>query len=142
MAGRQVRPGQAGRLSTRAAAVLLVLFALVAALVWWLQHRGAPSPAAVDESLQAKAWSVIEVVDATGEPPQGYVGGRRFMNDERGGTTALPRRDGRGAVILYREYDVNPRRQGVDRGPQRLVMGNDGSAYVTPDHYVTWERLR
>jgi len=146
--GRSVRSGRSGRSgpalspgrsSTRVAAVLLVAFALVAVLLWWLQGRSAP---AVDDSLQTKARHVIEVVDATGRSPDGYLGGRQFMNDERGGTTPLPRRGADGRVIVYHEYDVNPRHQGVDRGPQRLVMGSDGSAYVTPDHYVTWERLR
>lgn len=92
--------------------------------------------------LRAKSDHVLAVLDATGKPPPGYVGGRQFMNDERGGTTALPRRDRAGRALTYREYDVNPRRPNVNRGPQRLVVGSDGSAYMTGDHYVTWERIR
>lgn len=92
--------------------------------------------------LRAKSDHVLAVLDATGKPPPGYVGGRQFMNDERGDTTALPRRDRAGRALTYREYDVNPRRPDVNRGPQRLVVGSDGSAYMTGDHYVTWERIR
>ncbi len=42
----------------------------------------------------------------------------------------------------YHEYDVNPRRSGVNRGPQRLVVGDDGSAWYTADHYESWVRIR
>jgi guanyl-specific ribonuclease Sa len=101
-----------------------------------------PTPSAAAGSLQAKALAVLAVVDATGAAPSGYVGGRQFMNDGRGGTAPLPRTDGQGRRITYHEYDVNPYRSGVDRGPQRLVVGSDGSAWATGDHYVTWIRLR
>lgn len=100
-----------------------------------------PAPPA-SASLRTKALYVLAVVDATGDPPSGYVGGRQFMNDGRGGTTPLPARTTDGRRIVYHEYDVNPKRQGVDRGPQRLVLGDDGTAYMTGDHYVTWGRLR
>ncbi len=152
-------------LSPRAALVLLVLFAVLGGLLWLLGRGvgGASSGTAVrvgtasvrasapagtlrqpaaSAPLVDKARYVLAVVDATGAAPSGYVGGRQFMNDGRGGTTALPVRAASGSKIIYHEYDVNPRRQGVDRGPQRLVVGNDGSAFMTGDHYVTWERLR
>jgi guanyl-specific ribonuclease Sa len=92
--------------------------------------------------VRAKALVVLTIVDETGEPPAGYVGGRQFMNDGRGGTAPLPRYDASRRQIVYHEYDVNPHRSGVDRGPQRLVVGNDGSAWCTADHYVSWTRLR
>ena len=105
--------------------------------------RRTPTPAVPpDASLRAKAEQVLAEVDATGRPPQGYVGGRQFMNDGRGGTSPLPRTDPRGRPVSYHEYDVNPYREGVNRGPQRLVVGSDGSAFCTGDHYVTWSRLR
>jgi guanyl-specific ribonuclease Sa len=92
--------------------------------------------------VPAKVLDVLRVVDETGQPPRGYVGGRQFFNDGRGGTSLLPRRSPSGAAVQYHEYDVNPRRSGVNRGPQRLVVGDDGSAYYTPDHYETWVRIR
>lgn len=105
-------------------------------------RAGLPTRPVSSASLRTKAGYVLAVVDATGRAPEGYGGGRQFMNDERGGTTALPFRDDAGRRLTYHEYDVNPRRQGVDRGPQRLVVGIDGSAFMTGDHYVTWQRLR
>jgi ribonuclease T1 len=93
-------------------------------------------------TVRTKALYVLSVIDATGRAPSGYVGGRQFMNDGRGGTSALPRTDGSGRSLTYTEYDVNPKVNGVNRGPQRLVTGSDGAAYCTGDHYVTWTRLR
>jgi len=43
-----------------------------------------------------------------------------------------------GNPITYKEYDVNPSQKGVDRGTQRLVIGSDGKAYYTIDHYKTF----
>jgi guanyl-specific ribonuclease Sa len=92
--------------------------------------------------VPAKVLTVLEVVDSTGQPPPGYVGGRRYFNDGRGGTATLPSIDAEGNPLQYKEYDVNPRRPGVNRGPQRLVVGADGSAFYTPDHYDSWTRVR
>lgn len=154
-----------GALTSRTALALLGLFALVAGIIWFLNgadggaavtatvaptsagssrspSASTPPSLAPSAGLRAKSDHVLAVLDATGKPPPGYVGGRQFMNDERGGTTALPRRDRAGRALTYREYDVNPRRPDVNRGPQRLVVGSDGSAYMTGDHYVTWERIR
>jgi guanyl-specific ribonuclease Sa len=68
---------------------------------------------------------------AKGSPLPGYKGGSVFQNS--GGV--LPGVDGAGNAITYREWDVNPYVKGVDRGPERLVTGSDGSAYYTGDHY-------
>ena len=167
--GRSPGP-RSGRLSPPASAVLVALFAVVAAAVLLLGQRGSgtatTSPQvsangsqssrshtstgaavgvqnqpATTSSLRTKAEYVLSVIDATGQVPSGYVGGRQFMNDGRGGTTALPRTSS-GSAITYREYDVNPKVNGINRGPQRLIIGSDGSAYVTGDHYLTWGRLR
>jgi guanyl-specific ribonuclease Sa len=54
----------------------------------------------------------------------------------------LPRQDKRGRTIKYREWDVNPQRPGVNRGPERLVTGSDHSAYYTDDHYRSFKKIR
>lgn len=69
-----------------------------------------------------------EIQRLQGSPPPGYVGGRPFQNRER----RLPRGQ-------YREYDVNPKVPGQDRGPERLVIDQrTGKAYYTKDHYRTF----
>jgi ribonuclease T1 len=84
-------------------------------------------PAAVvhKEPPQRARDVLAEIRRRHGEPPPGYIGGRIFQNRER----KLPR----GA---YREYDVNPKMPGHDRGPERIVLeGRTGKAYYTDDHY-------
>ena len=78
-----------------------------------------------------KAWNVLARVNAKGSPMPGYKGGSVFEN----AAGRLPGVDGAGNPISYREWDVNPYTKGVDRGPERVVTGSDGSAYFTGDHY-------
>jgi guanyl-specific ribonuclease Sa len=64
------------------------------------------------------------------------------MNDGRGGGQALPRTDAAGNPITYKEYDVNPFSQGVNRGAERIVRGSDGSAYFTDNPYPTFTKIQ
>ena len=38
--------------------------------------------------------------------------------------------------------DVHPYQKGKSRGPERIVIGNDGSIWFTEDHYQTFNRIR
>lgn len=81
------------------------------------------------QQIPAKAHALLQVIqDRGGHPPPGYVGGRNFQNRER----KLPRGK-------YREYDVEPRRPGKNRGAERIVIERQtGKAYYTGDHYRTF----
>jgi RHS repeat-associated protein len=92
--------------------------------------------------LPQQAERTLEHIEQTGRSPAGYVGGRRFQNDGRGGGEVLPRVDANGRAITYRESDVNPYQSGVNRGAERLVTGSDGSAYYTSDHYRTFIKIK
>lgn len=85
-----------------------------------------------------KAIKVLQHVDDHDRAMDGYEGGRHFGNFEG----RLPSADRNGRRIRYREWDVNPLRPGVNRGPERLVTGSDGSAYFTDDHYSTFKKIR
>lgn len=100
-------------------------------------REGAPA-IKLPPGVPAKVARVLAHVDEHGEAPEGYQGGRGFVNAER----HLPQTDRRGRRIRYREWDVNPLRAGVNRGPERLVTGSDGSAWYTADHYNHFTRLR
>jgi guanyl-specific ribonuclease Sa len=63
------------------------------------------------------------------------------MNDGRGGDEVLPSSTAAGAPISYTEYDVNPYAPGVNRGAERIVLGSDGRAYFTDDHYKTFVEM-
>ena len=54
----------------------------------------------------------------------------------------LPEKDAKGKALKYREWDVNSLKKGVNRGPERLVTGSDGSAYYTDDHYKSFKKIR
>jgi ribonuclease T1 len=134
------------------ATLWLVAIALVG---WWLTgcapEPAGPSPSsepAADKGkdsgpklppgVPAKVGKVLKYIDEHDEAPEGYVGGRTFLNAEK----RLPQKDKRGKKIKYREWDVNPKVKGKNRGPQRLVTGSDGSAYYSPDHYKTFKKIR
>src|SRR5262249_14640397 len=75
--------------------------------------------------------TILNIIDTTGKPPAGHQGGRPFRNDKN----YLPHVDGNGNPITYKEWDVYPQQNGVNRGAERMVTGSDGSAYYTDTHY-------
>jgi guanyl-specific ribonuclease Sa len=89
-----------------------------------------------------KAQDVLKQIDE-GKWPQaanapGTKGGRPYLNTDQ----HLPTTDASGKPITYQEWDVNPRVPGHGRGDERIVTGSDGSAWYSPDHYATFQRLR
>jgi guanyl-specific ribonuclease Sa len=85
---------------------------------------------------------VLEYVLAHGEPMPDYVGGREYRNLGLDNGQILPRTDAQGRAIRYREWDVNRKVPGRNRGAERLITGSDGRAYYTNDHYATFRRIR
>jgi len=118
---------------------LAILLAAVSMLA--LLHAAAPvavgqrpsaesmTRTARDVAVPEKAREVLaEIQKRNGEPLPGYVGGRVFGNREG----RLPRGE-------YREYDVNPKRPGKNRGTERIVIEQrTGKAYYSRDHYETF----
>lgn len=85
-----------------------------------------------------KAKDTLDYIKKNGTAPPGYKGGKTFKNDGRDGGQVLPKTDAKGNPIEYKEWDVNPYTKGVNRGPERIVTGSDGSAYFTGNHYGTF----
>lgn len=92
----------------------------------------------VPKGVPEKALKILKHVDERGEAMDDYEGGRTFGNFEK----RLAQNDDKGRRIRYREWDVNPLRQGVNRGPERLVTGSNGTAWFTSDHYQTFIKVR
>ena len=84
-----------------------------------------------------EAYDTLNYVDQNGRPPQGYKGGRVFQNDGRDGGQVLPNKG-----TPYHEYDIHPKVPGKPRNAQRIVIGSDGSAWYTADHYKTFVNIR
>ena len=78
------------------------------------------------------------VTDHNGSPPKDYKGGGVFENDGRGGSMVLPE-----TYSPFREYDIYPKTPGVERGPERIVIGTGlgGAVWYTPDHYKTFIQM-
>ena len=95
----------------------------------------------------ADAGKVVETLDKienivnyvknnNGTPPVGYKGGKTYNNLPQNGGQKLP--DG----IAYKEYDINPNIKEVNRGSERIVIGNDNSVWYSNDHYRTFIRIQ
>ena len=93
---------------------------------------------AANTNVPQKATNTLGTIRQTNAAPKGYKGGGVFANDGRQAGQVLPKLDSAGNPITYREFDVNPFQKGVNRGPARIVMGSDGKAYFTNDHYKTF----
>lgn len=99
----------------------------------------AQTTASARPGIPAKVYEVLAYIDTHGKAPEGYVGGRRFGNYEK----RLPQKNQiTRKKINYREWDVNPVKQGRNRGAERLVTGDNKSAYYTKDHYETFVEIR
>jgi ribonuclease T1 len=90
------------------------------------------------KDIPQKVLDVLVFVDKNERAPEGHVGGRTFKNLEK----LLPKNNENGDKIKYQEWDVNPKKEGRNRGAERLVTGNDRSAYFTNDHYNSFKKIR
>ena len=103
---------------------------------------GLGTPAvSVPRTLPQHIMDTLRTIRRTNAPPAGYRGGGTFANDGRGGGQVLPRTSN-GTPITYREFDVHPHMPGVNRGAQRIVIGSNGRAYYTNDHYATFTEMQ
>ncbi len=90
------------------------------------------------DSVPTYVRTVLQYVEKNGTAPDGYEGGRAFQNREK----RLPLKSPQGNPLRYREWDVKPRQKAQNRGPERLVTGNDRSAWYTKDHYRTFVKIK
>lgn len=97
----------------------------------------AAEPARIRPGAPAKVYEVLAYIRKHDRAPEGYIGGRRFGNYEK----HLPQTTDGGRRIEYREWDVNPKRKGKNRGAERLVTGSDGRAWYTRDHYNSFTEV-
>lgn len=108
----------------------------------------APSSSAVKTTQQTNSDAPTRVlatlveIDAGRWPDSanapGTKGGITFRNSEG----RLPAVGAGGGRVVYQEWDVNAKKNGQGRDAERIVTGNDGSAWYTLDHYDTFVRIR
>jgi len=90
------------------------------------------------EGIPPKALEVLAYIRKHNRAPEGYVGGRKFGNFEK----LLPQKTKVGQPIQYREWDVNPKQEGRNRGAERLVTSSDSRAWYTRDHYNSFVEVK
>jgi guanyl-specific ribonuclease Sa len=110
--------------------------------------KAAPSSSAAKTTQQASSDAPARVlatlveIDAGRWPDSanapGTKGGITFRNSEG----RLPAVGAGGGRVVYQEWDVNAKKNGQGRDAERIVTGNDGSAWYTLDHYDTFVRIR
>ena len=108
----------------------------------------APSNSAAKPTQQtstdapARVLATLVEIDAGRWPDSanapGTKGGITFRNSEG----RLPAVGAGGGRVVYQEWDVNAKKNGQGRDAERIVTGNDGSAWYTLDHYDTFVRIR
>ena len=86
------------------------------------------------DGVPQKAMDIAFYVTENKHRLKGYVGGRIFENREH----LLPEKDKNNRVIIYKEYDINPKVQGQNRGAERIILGDDESRYYTSNHYQSF----
>jgi guanyl-specific ribonuclease Sa len=67
-----------------------------------------------------------------------FKGGKIFKNWEK----KLPSVTKHDKKILYKEWDIKHYTPGKNRGPERIVTGDDSSVWYTKDHYKTFKRIK
>jgi ribonuclease T1 len=97
-----------------------------------------PPNAATDSRIPAKVYKVLAYIRQNNAPMNGYVGGRNFGNRER----VLPQKDSNGRRMKYQEWDVNPKKNGKNRGVERIITSENGQAWYTNDHYATFTEIK
>jgi len=91
-----------------------------------------------ETEVPAKVFKILNYINEHQSPPNGYVGGRIFKNLEG----LLPKTSEQNKKIIYKEWDVNPKVKGINRGPERLVTNNFGDAYYSDDHYKSFKKIQ
>lgn len=72
-----------------------------------------------------------------GQTP-GTKAGKKYKNEPQ----KLPMKDKNGNPLSYREFDINDKVPGQDRGSERFVVDNNGKVYYTPDHYDNFIEIK
>lgn len=104
--------------------------------------QAATSAKQASSDAPARVLATLVEIDAGRWPDSanavGTKGGITFRNSEG----RLPAVGAGGGRVVYQEWDVNPKKNGQGRDAERIVTGNDGSAWYTLDHYDTFTRIR
>jgi len=91
----------------------------------------------IDKITLNKIINIVNQIKANnGSPPKGYKGGKKYKNEPKEGDQKLPECNN------YKEYDINPRIKGKNRGCERIIIENDDSVWYINNHYHTFIQIK
>ncbi|MFD4366233.1 ribonuclease domain-containing protein [Rhodococcus sp. NPDC058521] len=126
----------------RALAVFAALALIIAVALACTPGGSTISSPTGSDGIPARVAATLAEIDAGAWPESanapGTKGGATFRNNEG----HLPEVTSDGTKIRYREWDVNPKQPGRGRDAERIVTGDDRSAWFTVDHYDSFTRIR
>jgi ribonuclease T1 len=97
------------------------------------KNSGSSTGRKLPSDVPEQAFKTLEYAQSNnGEARKGYKGNVKFSNREN----RLPR-----TSAPFKEYDIHRWVKGKNRGPERVVIGNDGKAWYTSNHYKTFKLL-
>lgn len=91
-----------------------------------------------NQHIPEKVYTILKYVRKYDRAPEGFVGGRKFGNFEK----RLPLKDQNLKPMRYREWDVNQKKKGRNRGAERLITSENSRAWYTRDHYETFVEIK
>ncbi len=90
----------------------------------------------------ARVLATLVEIDAGRWPDSANAPGTKGGITIRNSEGRLPAVGAGGGRVVYQDWDVNAKKNGQGRDAERIVTGNDGSAWYTLDHYDTFVRIR
>lgn len=96
----------------------------------------------VSSDAPTRVLATLVEIDAGRWPDSANAVGTKGAVTFRNSEGRLPAVGAGGGRVVYQEWDVNPKKNGQGRDAERIVTGNDGSAWYTLDHYETFTRIR
>src|SRR5262245_39849047 len=96
-----------------------------------------PSTTLCESSVPRAAYIALLYYERYQQAPPGFIPVKTFYVTNN----QLPETDDSGKAIIYIESDVSPSLPGINRGRQRIVIGSNGIAYYTDDHYRTFIKI-
>ncbi|MBV0920542.1 ribonuclease [Mycobacteroides chelonae] len=103
----------------------------------WAAFAVCPEVGPVDRDIRNR----LALIDS-GNFPNAVGAGTRGGDPFNNHSVQLPTRTSGGTPITYQEWDVRDKLPNQNRNQERIVIGSDGSAYYTGDHYDTFVRIR
>lgn len=90
-----------------------------------------------DSNIPRAAYLALLYYQSYNQAPPSFSNIKKFYATR----SPLPAHDQTGTRLNYIESDIYPVIPTINRGAERIVVGSDGSAYYTPNHYHSFVEI-